>query len=89
MNTHELTSALAVASEDVSMAIVYALCGILMVGTLVMVVVVVWVDIRDWRRTATRESTPAQQGGFETARGRNRERPPVRRTASRRERSGS
>jgi hypothetical protein len=58
MNTHEVPSTLAVTSEDVSMGIIYVLCAVILLAPVVMAVVVVWVDIRAWRRTSGEKPAP-------------------------------
>lgn len=67
MNGHELPSTLAVASEDVAMGIIYVLCAIILVAPIVMFVVGLWLEIRNWRRTSAGESTPTRPGGSEPA----------------------
>jgi hypothetical protein len=67
MNGHELPSTLAATSEEVSMAIIYVLCAIILVAPFVMFVVGLWLGIQDWRRTSARESTPTRQDGSELA----------------------
>jgi hypothetical protein len=67
MNTHEPPSTLAVTSEDVSMGIVYVLCAVILVAPVVMFVVGIWIDIRDWRRTSAEKPAPARRGGSEPA----------------------
>jgi hypothetical protein len=68
MNAHELPSTLAaISSEDLSMGIIYVLCAIILVAPVVMFVVGIWMDIRDWRRTSAEEPAPVRRGGSESA----------------------
>jgi len=65
---------LAATSEDVSMAVIFVLCAIILAAPIVMLVVGLWLGIRDWRRTSARKSTPARRIDSELAPGRGGER---------------
>jgi hypothetical protein len=67
MNTHELPSTLAATSQEVSMAIIYVLCAIILLAPVVMAVVAVLVGIRAWRRTSAEKPAPTRRGVSEPA----------------------